>query len=104
MDEPTTGLDGSTALDVMQLVKAQAIKTKRTVVTTIHQPSFEISECFDNIMCIVKGHLVYFGPPDKVGKYWAQLGMHMEDFTNPCDFMMRIVNDSDIRMVVPSNQ
>ena len=49
-------------------------------------------------MCIVKGQLVYFGPPDKVGLYWAQLGMMMEDFTNPCDFMMRIVNDSDIRM------
>ncbi|KAJ0976465.1 hypothetical protein J5N97_018430 [Dioscorea zingiberensis] len=46
MDEPTSGLDARAAAIVMRAVKKVA-ETGRTVVCTIHQPSIDIFEAFD---------------------------------------------------------
>ncbi|CAL5378032.1 unnamed protein product [Camellia sinensis] len=46
MDEPTTGLDAKAAAIVMQAMKNVA-ETGRTIVCTIHQPSIDIFEAFD---------------------------------------------------------
>ncbi|KAK2970232.1 hypothetical protein RJ640_021668 [Escallonia rubra] len=46
MDEPTSGLDARAAAIVMRVVKNIA-NTRRTVVCTIHQPSIDIFEAFD---------------------------------------------------------
>ncbi|KAL0412871.1 UNVERIFIED_CONTAM: Pleiotropic drug resistance protein 3 [Sesamum radiatum] len=49
MDEPTTGLDARAAAIVMRAVKNVA-NTGRTIVCTIHQPSIDIFEAFDEVM------------------------------------------------------
>ena len=95
MDEPTTGLDASTALDVMKLARMLARQNK-TIITTIHQPSFEILDCFDNILTLVQGNIVYWGPPRGIPGYFAEMGLIMPALTNPADFMMRVVNEDDI--------
>ncbi|URD73004.1 Plant PDR ABC transporter associated [Musa troglodytarum] len=46
MDEPTTGLDARAAAIVMRTVRKTA-DTGRTIVCTIHQPSTEMFEAFD---------------------------------------------------------
>ena len=46
MDEPTTGLDARSALDIIQLMKMLANKG-RTIITSIHQPSSDIINVFD---------------------------------------------------------
>ncbi|KAE8099776.1 hypothetical protein FH972_017730 [Carpinus fangiana] len=48
MDEPTSGLDARAAAIVMRAVKNVA-QTGRTVVCTIHQPSIDIFEAFDEV-------------------------------------------------------
>lgn len=48
MDEPTTGLDARAAAIVMRAVK-NVSETGRTVVCTIHQPSIDIFETFDEV-------------------------------------------------------
>jgi ABC-type multidrug transport system ATPase subunit len=48
MDEPTTGLDARAAAIVMRTVR-RTVNTGRTVVCTIHQPSIEIFESFDEV-------------------------------------------------------
>lgn len=48
MDEPTTGLDARAAAIVMRAVKNVA-DTGRTIVCTIHQPSIDIFESFDEV-------------------------------------------------------
>lgn len=48
MDEPTSGLDARAAAIVMRAVKNVA-ETGRTVVCTIHQPSIDIFEAFDEV-------------------------------------------------------
>ncbi|XP_059629360.1 ABC transporter G family member 41-like [Cornus florida] len=48
MDEPTSGLDARAAAIVMRVVK-NIVKTRRSVVCTIHQPSIDIFEAFDEV-------------------------------------------------------
>ena len=49
MDEPTSGLDARAAAIVMRTVR-NTVNTGRTVVCTIHQPSIDIFEAFDEAM------------------------------------------------------
>lgn len=48
MDEPTSGLDARAAAIVMRTVR-KTVDTGRTVVCTIHQPSIDIFEAFDEV-------------------------------------------------------
>ena len=95
MDEPTTGLDASTALEVIEVAKL-LIGQKKTIITTIHSASFEILNCFDNIITMISGHIVYWGPPKGIPIYLSNIGLKMPAKTNPADYMMRVVNESDI--------
>ncbi|KAL2516258.1 ABC transporter G family member 35 [Forsythia ovata] len=48
MDEPTSGLDARAAAIVMRTVR-NTVDTGRTVICTIHQPSIDIFEAFDEV-------------------------------------------------------
>lgn len=48
MDEPTSGLDARSAAIVMRTVR-NIVNTGRTIVCTIHQPSIDIFESFDEV-------------------------------------------------------
>ena len=51
MDEPTTGLDARSAAIVMRTVR-NTVDSGRSVLCTIHQPSIDIFESFDEVGCI----------------------------------------------------
>ncbi|GAB2225413.1 hypothetical protein Droror1_Dr00006205 [Drosera rotundifolia] len=62
MDEPTSGLDARAAAIVMRTVR-NTVDTGRTVVCTIHQPSLEIFEGFDELLVLKRGGKeIYVGP------------------------------------------
>ena len=52
MDEPTSGLDARAAAIVMRTVR-NIVNTGRTIVCTIHQPSIDIFESFDEVLLSV---------------------------------------------------
>ena len=54
MDEPTSGLDARAAAIVMRTVR-NTVDTGRTVICTIHQPSIDIFEAFDEV-CTTTTH------------------------------------------------
>ncbi|KAM0889290.1 hypothetical protein ACQ4PT_027845 [Festuca glaucescens] len=61
MDEPTSGLDARAAAIVMRAVR-NTVNTGRTVVCTIHQPSIDIFESFDELLLLKRGgHVIYAG-------------------------------------------
>ncbi|KAM1113802.1 hypothetical protein ACFX1Q_046483 [Malus domestica] len=61
MDEPTSGLDGRAAAIVMRTVR-NTVDTGRTVVCTIHQPSIDIFEAFDELLLMKReGQVIYLG-------------------------------------------
>ncbi|CAI0473877.1 unnamed protein product [Linum tenue] len=62
MDEPTSGLDARAAAIVMRTVR-NTVDTGRTVVCTIHQPSVDIFESFDELFLLKRGgREIYVGP------------------------------------------
>ncbi|XP_028241531.1 pleiotropic drug resistance protein 3-like isoform X2 [Glycine soja] len=61
MDEPTSSLDARAAAVVMRAVK-NVVATGRTTVCTIHQPSIDIFETFDELILMKSGgRIIYSG-------------------------------------------
>ena len=97
LDEPTTGLDSKSALDVASLLKKLA-ENGRTVITTIHCPSAEILSKFDNVLCLCHGEIVYFGAPLNIPTHFGRIGFVAPPLTNPADHLMTIIHEDDIRI------
>ena len=61
LDEPTSGLSASDAADLLLLLR-QLANRGRTIILTIHQPSYEMYVQMDQVAILDAGRLVYFGP------------------------------------------
>jgi ATP-binding cassette subfamily G (WHITE) protein 1 len=60
LDEPLSGLDSVSALEVATSIRALAI-AGRTVVCTIHQPSSAVFALVDDLLLLVDGQVTYNG-------------------------------------------
>lgn len=58
LDEPTTGLDSVTSLNVIELLKNLS-KRGVNVISTIHQPSSEIFDAFERLLLLCRGNIIY---------------------------------------------
>lgn len=62
LDEPTTGLDSSTALELCRILKNLAVVANLTVVMVVHQPRVEIWRELDQVLLLAPGgRTVYEG-------------------------------------------
>lgn len=55
IQEPTSGLDASTALTLMQQMRVCATTFNKTIVTSIHQPSSQVFHMFNNMLLLING-------------------------------------------------
>ncbi|GFP81465.1 pleiotropic drug resistance protein 1 [Phtheirospermum japonicum] len=100
MDEPTSGLDARAAAIVMRTVR-NTVNTGRTVVCTIHQPSIDIFEAFDELFLMKRGgQEIYVGP---LGHHSSHLIKYYEgiegvpkikDGYNPATWMLEITTSA----------
>ncbi|XP_030457252.1 pleiotropic drug resistance protein 3-like isoform X2 [Syzygium oleosum] len=100
MDEPTTGLDARAAAIVMRAVK-NVVDTGRTIVCTIHQPSIDIFEAFDELVLLkTGGQLIYSGPlghnSSKIIEYFESIpGVpKIKSNYNPATWMLEVTSTS----------
>ncbi|QSZ31132.1 hypothetical protein DSL72_000695 [Monilinia vaccinii-corymbosi] len=89
LDEPTTGLDATSAFQVVRTLKGLAGKG-RTIVTTIHQPRSEIWGMFDGLVILTRGSLVYSGKAADCLSWFKGIGMELPAFVNPAEFLIDI--------------
>lgn len=87
LDEPTTGLDATSAFQLVKTLKGLADKG-RTVITTIHQPRSEIWDLFDNMVILTKGSPVYSGPAKECIPWFESQGFKIPPFVNPAEFVI----------------
>ncbi|XP_062194077.1 ABC transporter G family member 53 isoform X2 [Phragmites australis] len=98
MDEPTSGLDARAAAIVMRAIR-NTVDTGRTVVCTIHQPSIDIFESFDELFLMKRGgEEIYVGP---LGRHSCELIRYFEaiegvskikDGYNPSTWMLEVTS------------
>ncbi|KAL6876398.1 hypothetical protein ACP4OV_012970 [Aristida adscensionis] len=96
MDEPTSGLDARAAAIVMRTVR-NTVDTGRTVVCTIHQPSIDIFEAFDELLLLKRGgQVIYSGQlgrnSQKMIEYFEAIpGVpKIKDKYNPATWMLEV--------------
>ena len=58
LDEPTSGLDSHIANSVIKILKKLA-NERKTIIFTIHQPSFKIYSSLDKLILLNKGRTIY---------------------------------------------
>ncbi|MCL7028848.1 hypothetical protein MKW94_001942, partial [Papaver nudicaule] len=100
MDEPTSGLDARAAAIVMRTVR-NIVNTGRTIVCTIHQPSTEIFESFDELLFMKRGgRLIYAGPLGanswKLVEYFEAVGVtKIRPGQNPAAWMLEVTSTTE---------
>lgn len=60
LDEPTSGLDSASAYFVITTLKNLS-RDGRTVIASIHQPSSEVFDLFENLFLLSCGQTIFFG-------------------------------------------
>ncbi|KAG8375491.1 hypothetical protein BUALT_Bualt10G0105400 [Buddleja alternifolia] len=98
MDEPTSGLDARAAAIVMRTVR-NTVNTGRTVVCTIHQPSIDIFDAFDELLLLQRGgEEIYVGPLgwrcSELIRYFEQIDSvpKIKDGYNPATWMLEVTS------------
>ncbi|XP_069686822.1 ATP-binding cassette sub-family G member 4-like isoform X3 [Periplaneta americana] len=90
-DEPTSGLDCVSALQITSHLKSLA-QEGRTVVCTIHQPSSQLFEMFDDVYVLSEGQCIYNGPNDSLIRNLEEGGFHCPTFYSRADFAIEIAS------------
>eukprot|EP00871_Galdieria_phlegrea_P002260 jgi/Galph1/3034/GphlegSOOS_G1687.1 len=108
LDEPTSGLDCRAAWLVMRTVRKVA-DTGRTVICTIHQPSTELFEMFDEILLLHSGgRICYLGPLGAGScamiKYFVDRGANPPyEKENPADWVLELVSRDEMETTKPDS-
>lgn len=90
-DEPTSGLDSFNATNILGLLKDLS-KMGKTVLVTIHQPSYEMIEFFDKMILISLGQVVYDGDVEGCIDFFGECGHPLPKLTNPMDFFLKTIS------------
>ncbi|XP_020020687.1 broad substrate specificity ATP-binding cassette transporter ABCG2 isoform X2 [Castor canadensis] len=91
LDEPTTGLDSSTASTVLWILKKKA-KQGCTIIFSIHQPQYSIFRLFDSLTLVASGKLMFHGPAQEALGYFESAGYQCGTHNNPADFFLDVIN------------
>lgn len=99
MDEPTSGLDSATAMSLVETLRDSAREETRTVISTIHQPSWTLMCTFDSVVILGTrsgdrgGTVVYSGSPKDLPAYFGARGSPVPAGTNPADHLMYVLKE-----------
>ncbi len=98
LDEPTTGLDSSSAYEVMSIVQG-LIHYNRTILCTIHQPSVRTFHLFHSVLLLAAGQVIYSGPIQQVTDYFTSSRFHFLYLAenNPADFIVAVASNMAAR-------
>ncbi|KNH48526.1 hypothetical protein EDEG_05091 [Edhazardia aedis USNM 41457] len=90
LDEPTSGLDSFNALNTVKMLK-QLSSEGKTILLTIHQPSYLMSQQFDRIFLMTNGSSVFQGTFHGCLRYFEENGFNVPEKTNPSDYFLDLI-------------
>uniref|UniRef100_A0A0V0IHX6 Putative ABC transporter G family member 8-like n=1 Tax=Solanum chacoense TaxID=4108 RepID=A0A0V0IHX6_SOLCH len=92
LDEPTSGLDSNSALNVMQTLRSITDSRQRTVLLSIHQPSFKILATIDKILLLSKGTVVHHGTLSSLEEFLLEKGFTVPPQLNSLEYAMEMLS------------
>ncbi|PHT98506.1 ABC transporter G family member 23 [Capsicum chinense] len=92
LDEPTSGLDSSSALQVIELLSSMAKTKRRTIILSIHQPSYRILQYISNLLILSHGSVVHYGSLESLEENISRMGYEIPIQLNPLEFAMEIIS------------
>ena len=99
LDEPTSGLDPATEARIMKLFR-QIAESGRTVIMTTH--TMENVRMFDKIAVMMRGRLVFFGPPNDALKQFkaSTFAEVFEKLEEPVDLAVADAGESRRKEII----
>jgi ABC-type multidrug transport system ATPase subunit len=90
LDEITSGLDSTTAQNLMSTLK-DLTHLGHSIAVVIHQPRTAIYNMFDHLLLLSHGNVVYNGHPSKARSYLELMHGDLPPETGIADWMMDII-------------
>ncbi|BBH07316.1 ABC-2 type transporter family protein [Prunus dulcis] len=91
LDEPTSGLDSASSFFVIWALRNIA-HDGRIVICSIHQPSSDVFNLFNDLLLLAGGETVYFGEAKMAVQFFADAGFPCPTRKNPPDHFLRCVS------------
>ncbi|KAL1388614.1 ABC-2 type transporter-domain-containing protein [Phyllosticta capitalensis] len=92
-DNSTRGLDASTALEYVQVLRSLTTMTGISCCVALNQAGESLYDLFDKVLVIDQGQCCYFGPAQKAAKYFESLGFMKQARWTTADFLTSVMND-----------
>lgn len=94
LDEPTSGLSSVDADKIVRLLQKLTQLDDLTTIATIHQPSRDTFERFDNLLLMNHGGTVaYYGPTQQATPYFEHVTGTSSAGRNPAEYLLEILDN-----------
>lgn len=95
LDEPTSGLDSAAALNVVEMLHAMAKNLhNRTIILTIHQPSYRILSLVSSLLLLSKGTVIHHGSLKSLQDSLTSKGKKIPAQLNALEYAMELISES----------
>jgi ABC-type multidrug transport system ATPase subunit/ABC-type multidrug transport system permease subunit len=97
-DNPIRGLDSSSALQYLRVLQEMSRSTGMSNIVTLYQASETMyQECFDRVLVLYGGRMIYCGPARDAKQYFYDLGFECPDRQTTPDFLTAVTSPSERR-------
>ena len=97
LDNPTSGLDSSTAVEFLQVMRAFTDQSQCATAMSIYQGSDAIVPLFNKVLVINSGRQIFYGPLSEAKAYFEGLGFSCPPTTTITDFLNSMSADPEVR-------
>ncbi|KAF4624221.1 hypothetical protein G7Y89_g13953 [Cudoniella acicularis] len=94
-DNSIKGLDSSTALSFITLLRSSAERLHSVVLMSIYQTSEAQYKNFDQVMLLYEGRQIYFGPTALAADYFKDVGFEKPSHLPTADFLTSLTNPAE---------
>ncbi|KAG6398515.1 hypothetical protein SASPL_139978 [Salvia splendens] len=92
LDEPTSGLDSTSAHQIIDMLHVMAEASARTIILSIHQPSFRIVKLFHNILLLAAGAVLHHGSVDLLSVNLMLMDLPLPVHVNAVEFAIESID------------
>ncbi|KAI1385489.1 ABC transporter [Hypoxylon trugodes] len=97
LDNPTNGLDSSTALDFVRMMREFTRQHGCSIAMSVYQGSNSMVPLFDKVLVINGGRQVFYGKATDAKAYFEDLGFVCPDRTTITDFLNSMTAEPELR-------